>query len=162
MIRWYTFNWLSRGWRCISLDCMHFEMAPWEHHHDLDLYPSYFLVPRHPESRIFGKTVVHATWHRPSCHSQEQRNCYLLFEQPSSGHVHTTPCVSSYLWFASHDLLAFTKSTHCHFSHRSEGTNASSSASSYHRSSSPSHDFLSVTKPTPHETSLGISPLAST
>ena len=37
-------------------------------------------------------------------------NCYLLFEQLSSGHFHATPCVSSYLWFPSHDLLALTKS----------------------------------------------------
>ena len=58
-------------------------------------------------------------------------NCYLLFEQPSSGHFHATPCVSSYLWFPSHDLLTFTKSTHSHFSPRSEETNASSSCSSY-------------------------------
>ena len=38
-------------------------------------------------------------------------SCYLLFEQPFSGHFHATPCVSSYLWFPSHDLLAFTKSS---------------------------------------------------
>ena len=33
-------------------------------------------------------------------------NWYLLFEQPSSGHFHATPFVSSNLWFPSHDLLA--------------------------------------------------------
>ena len=47
---------------------------------------------------------------------KNNNSCYLLFEQPSSGHFHATPRISSYLWFPSHDLLAFAKSTHCHFS----------------------------------------------
>ena len=74
-------------------------------------------------------------------------NCYLLFEQPSSGHFYATPCVSSYLWFPSHDLLAFTKSTHCHLPPRSEGTNASSSSSSYLYSWCSPHNLCFVTKP---------------
>ena len=73
-------------------------------------------------------------------------NCYLLFEQPSSGYFHTTPFVSSYLWFPSHDLLALTKSTHGHFSPRLEGTNASSSSSSYLRSWCSPHNLCFVTK----------------
>ena len=72
-------------------------------------------------------------------------NCYLLFEQPSSCHFHATPCISCYLWFPSYDLLALTKSTHCHFSPRSEGTNASSSSSSYLHSWCSSHNPCFVT-----------------
>ena len=73
-------------------------------------------------------------------------NCYLLFEQPSSGHFHATPCVSSYFWFPSHDLLALSKSTHCHFSPKLEGTNASSSSSSYLHSLCSPHNLCFVTK----------------
>ena len=70
---------------------------------------------------------------------------YLLFEQPFSGQFHATACASSYLWFPSHDLLALTKSTHCHFSSRLKGTNASSSSSYLHSWCSP-HDSRFVTK----------------
>ena len=72
--------------------------------------------------------------------------CYLLFEQPFSGHLHATPCASSYLWFPSHYILALTKSTHCHFSSRLKGTNASSSSSSYLHSWCSPHDSRLVTK----------------
>ena len=71
---------------------------------------------------------------------------YLPFEQPSSGHFHSTPCVSSYLWFPSHDLLAFTKSTTVTSHLRSEGTNASSSSSSYLYSWCIPYNLLTVTK----------------
>ena len=75
-------------------------------------------------------------WHMPHgiillTSPRNNNSCYLLFQQLSSGHFHATPCILSYLWFPSHDLLAFTKSTHCHFFPRSEGTNAYSSSSSY-------------------------------
>ena len=40
---------------------------------------------------------------------KNNNSCYLLFEQPSSGHFHATPCVSSYLCSPSHDFLASTK-----------------------------------------------------
>ena len=54
-------------------------------------------------------------WHMPHgiillTSPRNNNSCYLLFEQPYSGHFHITPCVSSYLWVPSHDLLAFTKS----------------------------------------------------
>ena len=59
-------------------------------------------------------------WHMPHgiilLTSPRNNSCYLLFEQPFSGHFHTAPCISSYLWFPSHDLLAFSKSPHYHFS----------------------------------------------
>ena len=91
-------------------------------------------------------SVAHATWHHSSHLPRINNSCYMLFEQPSSGRFHATPCVSSYLWFPSHDLLALTKSTHCHFSPRSEGTNASSSSSSNLNSWCIPHNVLSVTK----------------
>ena len=64
-------------------------------------------------------------WHMPHgiillTSPRNNDSCYLLFEQPFSSHFHGTPCVSSYLWFLSHDLLAFTKSPHCQFSPRSK------------------------------------------
>ena len=67
-----------------------------------------------------------ALWHMPHgiiflTSLKSNNNCYLLFEQPSSCHFHATPCVSSYLSSPSHDRFASTKSTHCHFSPRSEG-----------------------------------------
>ena len=64
--------------------------------------------------------MAYATWHHSS-HLKKNNSCYLLFEQPSSGHFHATPFVSSYLCSPSRDLLASTKSTHCYFSPRSEG-----------------------------------------
>ena len=75
-------------------------------------------------------------WHMPHgiillTSPRNKDSCYLLFELLFSSHFHATPCISSYLWFPPHDLLAFTKSTHCPFSPRSEGTNACSSSSSY-------------------------------
>ena len=95
---------------------------------------------------VHGNDIVTNTYEIPVClwhmpHGiillatlKNNDNCYLLFEQPSSGHFHASTCVSSYLWFPSHDLLALTKSTHGHFSPRLEGTNASSISSSYLRS----------------------------
>ena len=90
-------------------------------------------------------------WHMPHgitllTSPRNNDSCYLLFEQPFSGHFQATPCASSYLWFPSHDLLALTKSTHCHFSSRLKGTNASSSSSSYLHSWCSPHDSRSVTK----------------
>ena len=73
-------------------------------------------------------------------------NCYLLFKQPSSSHFHAIPCVSSSLWFPSHDLLVLTKSIHGHFSPRLEGSNISSSSSSYLRSWCSPHNLCFVTK----------------
>ena len=100
------------------------------------------LIWMWPASYACGKHHVHVTsltclwpafhecdqvWHMPHgvtllATPRNNDNCCLIFEQPSSGHFHTTPCVSSYLCSPSHDLLASTKSTHCYFSPRSEGT----------------------------------------
>ena len=99
---------------------------------------------------VFVDTSV-VLWHMPHgiillATLKKNDNCYLLFEQPSSGHLHATPCVSSYLWFPSHDLLALNNSTHCHFSPSLEGTNASSSSSSYLHSCCSPHNLCFVTK----------------
>ena len=77
---------------------------------------------------------------------RNNNSCYLLFEQPSSGHFHATPFVSSYLWFPSYDLSAFTKSTHCRFSPKIRRNYAPSSSSSYLHSWCIPHNLLSVTK----------------
>ena len=76
---------------------------------------------------------------------KNNNSCYLLFEQPSSGHFHAT-CASSYLCSPSRNLLASTKSTHCHLSPRSEETNASSSSSSCLHSWCSPHNLGFVTK----------------
>ena len=102
------------------------------------------------DSMLFNNSlsegVAHATCIVLLTTLKNNDNCYLLFEQPSSGHFHATSCVSSYLWFPSHDLLARTKSTHCHFSARLEGTNASYSSSSYLHSWCAPQNLCFVTK----------------
>ena len=74
--------------------------------------------------RITRILYMHKLWYMPHgiifiTSPKNNNSCYLLFEQPSSGHFYTTPCISSYLCFPSHDFLASTKSTHCHFSPKS-------------------------------------------
>ena len=54
---------------------------------------------------------------------RSNNSCYLLFEQPSSGHFHATPCVSSYLWFPSHDLLLIIRSNLPYLSPSKPGMN---------------------------------------
>ena len=64
--------------------------------------------------------VAHATWRRSSHLSQEQQQLLSALRATFySGHFHATPCVSSYLCSPSHDFLASTQSTHCHFSPKS-------------------------------------------
>ena len=107
-----------------------------------------------PSSSHSSKQVpitIARLWHIPHgiillASPRNNNSCYLLFEKPPSGYFHATLCVSSYLWLPSHDLLAFTKSTHCHFSLRSEETNGFSSSSSYLHSWCIPHNLLSVTK----------------
>ena len=100
--------------------------------------------------KMIAKWKKNMMWHMPHgitllATPKNNVNFCLLFEQPSSGHFHATPCVSSYLCTHSHDLLASTKSTHCYFSPRSEGTNASSSSSSCLHSWWFLHNLLFVT-----------------
>ena len=77
------------------------------------------------KSAFSSQAIRVLLWHMPHgiillTSPRNNDSCNLLFEQPFSSHFHTTPCISSYLWLLSHDLLAFTKSSHCHFSPRSK------------------------------------------
>ena len=97
------------------------------------------------------RTCPKTLWHMPDgitllATPKNGNNYYLLFEQPSSGHCHATPCVSSYLWSPSHDFLAFTKSSRHYISPRSEGTYATSSSSSCLHSWCIPHNLRFVTK----------------
>ena len=88
-------------------------------HRNLTLLLNYCTThPRGPLESVPLWHMPHGIILRNS--SRNNDSCYLLFEQPFSSHFHATPCVSSYLWFLFHDLLAFTKSSHCHFSPRSK------------------------------------------
>ena len=87
------------------------------------------------EAIIIALHQLKLLWHMPHdiillATPKNSNNYQLLFEQPSSGYFHATPCISSDLWSPSHDLLASPSLLTVTSHQRSVGINASSSCSS--------------------------------